>query len=307
MDRPSDADVKALLDGLFRDSMKAAQAGRLEEAAEKLESILSMGFANPGALWNLGTLRAQLQQHDRALRAWEGYRLLAPDDWRARAKVIQACHGLGDTARVEREREELLALRRSGAHPDLAAEPHYCREQFRVGEHPVVAYEHFDPAGPQRVFYAFVVGNADGTRAGRYSVGSYDFTTEFAREAGRIGPEERIFHLDWYAGPLHSTRGFYASLPSYADVRAQVAEELAGERSPVGGGSPPPSGPGAGGSRPDAASAASAPQPTPPRPAPSPPPRPLMGGLRGDDAPSSLGERVAGWARRLLRGDDRLE
>jgi tetratricopeptide (TPR) repeat protein len=313
MERPPDEDVKAMLNGLFRESVEAAQAGRLEEAAGKLETILATGFANPGALWNLGTLRSQLQQHDRALKVWEGYRRLAPEDWRARPKVIQACQALGDGPRVEREREELLALRRAGAPPELAAEPHYCREQFRVGDRPVVAYEHFDPAGPQRVFYAFLVGNPDGTMAGRYSLGSYDYTTEFARESGQIGPDERYYHLDWYAGPLHSTQGFYTFLPGYEKVRADVVAALTGAAKPASPDGAPAPEARAPADRPDAARPAPAPQSAPPRSAPpspsgSPPPsKPLMGGLRGDDAPASLGERVAGWARRLLRGDDRLE
>jgi tetratricopeptide (TPR) repeat protein len=267
MDRASKEDAEAMFTRLFEEAAADMAAGRLAEAAQKLDTLLAALGPHPDVLWNLGTARAQLQQHDRALAAWDAYRRAAPDDWRARPKVIQACQALGDTARRDRERAELLALRRAGTDPGLAEEPHYCREQLKVGDLPVVAYEVFEPAGPQRVFYLFLVGQPDGTMVGRYSLGSYDFTTEFEREIGRIGPEERMYHLDWYAGPMHSTRGFYTSLPDYDAVRAQVAEDLAGESSPVGIGSRPPFAPGTHESGPRAGS----PHPTPP-PSPSPAP-----------------------------------
>jgi tetratricopeptide (TPR) repeat protein len=230
-----DAEAGADPERLFKDAVATAQAGRLGEAAEKLEMVAALTADHPDVYWNLGTFRTQLQQHDRALAAWEVYQRLVPDDWRARPKIIQACQALGDTARRDRERDALLALREAGTDPELAREPRYCREQFRVGDHPVAAYEVFEPAGPQRVFYSFLVGNPDGTMIGEYSLGSYDATTEVSREMGTIGPNDRIYHLDRYDARGHSTYAFYNRLPSYDETRAGVVAALTGALAAVSG------------------------------------------------------------------------
>lgn len=285
---------------LYMGAMTAAKSGRLAEAAEMLDQMMTLDPNYPDAWWNLGTFRAQLNQHGPALSVWDIYRRMVPDDWRARAKVIQSCQALGDSARRDRERDELLALRKAGADPTLVAEPHYCREQFRVGDHPVVAYEVFEPGGPQRVFYVFLVGQPDGTMIGRYSLGSYDFTTDFAREQGELGPDERYYHLDWYSGPVHATQGFYTFLPSYDQVRADVVAALAGETRPGSYSVRPDTG-----DQPDAGRSESASPAAPAAPTPAPP---AGGGMARDrgSAPASAVERISSWAARLIgKRDDR--
>lgn len=316
MDFASPEEAEAMLNRLFQEAMADAEAGRLAEGADKLETVAA-ATRHPGVLWNLGTMRAQLEEHERALAVWDAYRRLVPEDWRARSKVIQACQALGDTARRDRERAELLALHAAGADPELAAERNFCREQFQAGGRPVVAYEHFDPSGPHRVFYAFLVGHPDGTLEGRYSLGSYDFTTEPARERGDIGPDERIYHLDWYAGSLHSTLGFYNVLPDYDQVRAHVVAALAGTLRPVSHGIRPERPvDGEGSDAAPSGATATPPMADPPPPAPppaspgsSPPPsheRKPWGGSGGGAAPTGPLERVASWAARLMgRRDDR--
>jgi hypothetical protein len=317
---------------LFSEAATDMREGRLAEAAEKLDTLVSVTQPHPDILWNLGTTRALLQQHDRALTAWDAYRQVVPGDWRARAKVIQSCQALGDTARRDRERDELLALRQAGTDPELMRELRYCREQFRVGDLPVVAYEIFEPAGEMRVFYQFLVGQPDGTLIGQFSLGSYDSTTEVSRETGKIGQDERIYHLDWYGGSGHTTFRFFSRLPSYGEARADVVaamtralpalssftgspetgkadihlyqdlhqeEEATKETSMAhelvvvaSGGHPP-------------LSAAGQPAPAPP-PSPAPPVatggRPDAGatGTHGSGPAETLGGRMAGWARRLM-------
>jgi tetratricopeptide (TPR) repeat protein len=311
-----------VLERLYMGAMAAAKAGRLEEAAEMLDQMMTLDPNFPDAWWNLGTFRAQLNQHGPALSVWDIYRGMVPDDWRARPKVIQSCQALGDTARRDRERDELLALRRAGTDPALAAEPHYCREQFRVGGRPVVAYEVFEPADPQRVFYTFLVGEPDGRMIGRYSLGSYEATTEISRELGRIGPEERIYHLDWYDPQGHRTFGFFSRLPSYDEARAQVVAAMTGSLSAVSGITTSP-----GTGKADIYLNQDAPATTqtsmahemgvlayggdspPPPSAPPPPARPDATRVRvniGRGSQAGLGERVSSWIARLLgRRDDR--
>lgn len=320
------------LDVVFKEAVADLQAGRLAEAAEKLDMLVSVVQPHPDILWNLGTARAQLQQHDRALAAWDAYRRIVPGDWRARVKVIQSCQALGDSARLERERDELLALRRSGTNPDLMREVRYCREQFRANDLPVVAYEILEPAGEMRVFYQFLVGQPDGTLIGQYSLGSYDSTTEVSRELGKIGPDDRIYHLDWYGSGGHTTFRFFSQLPSYEEARADVIAATTGalptlssftvgpetgkadiylaQDAPTfdtsmaheygvmaAGGHPP-------------LSVTGQPAPGPP-PSPAPPAatggHPAAGATEpsGSGTAKTVGGRMAGWVRRLMGRDPR--
>lgn len=231
-----------VLERLYTGAITAAEGGRLEEAVEMLDQVMELNPNFHDAWWNMGTCRAMLNQHGPALSAWDLYRCMVPDDWRARPKVIQSCQALGDTARRDRERDELLALRRAGTDPELAAEPRYCLEQFRVGDLAVFAYEIFEPAGKMAVFYQFIVGQPRGMILGEYSLGSYDFTTNSAREAGRLGPDERYYHLDRYDPAGHTTFGFYTTLPSYDEVRAGVVAAITGAITPWSGSSISPDG-----------------------------------------------------------------
>ena len=321
------------LERLFGEGMAAAQAGRLPEAADKLDQIVALEPAIPDVYWNLGTWRAQMQQHDLALVAWDAYRALVPDDWRARPKIIQSCQALGDTARRDRERDALLALRQANADQQLAAEPRYCREQFRVGDLPVAAYEIFEPAGEMRVFYQFLVGQPDGTLIGQYSLGSYDSTTGVSRETGKIGQDERIYHLDWYGSGGHTTFRFFSLLPSYEEARADVVAATTGALPALSSFTVSPEtgradiylyqdadatrqtsmahemGAAASGGHPPL-SAAGEPAPAPPL-SPAPPAstggRPDAGATAtgGSGTAETLGGRMAGWARRLMGRDPR--
>jgi tetratricopeptide (TPR) repeat protein len=270
MDSTSNGGADAELERLFTEAMADMQAGRIPQAVEKLEAVAAREPRAPNVWWNLGIMRAQLERHDGALAAWDAYLRLLPDDWRARAKVIQACQALGDTDRLDWEREALAALRRSGAHPELAEEPRFCREQFRVGDRGVVAYETFEPSGQRRVFYEFYVSDAGGV-TGVYSLGSYDTTTEMMRELGNIGAEDRLYHLDWYEPQKHATHGFYEKMPGYEQVRADVVAALAGKAEPISSSRVPAPEHDADDGRPRATDAGSTtPPPSPPPPPPSP-------------------------------------
>ncbi len=231
-----------VLQRLYMGAMTAAKEGRLQEAAEMLDQMMELDPNFPDAWWNLGTFRAMLNQHHAALSVWDIYRRMVPNDWRARPKVIQSCQALGDMARRDRERAELLALRQSGTDPELTAESRYCREQFRVGDLPVIAYEIFEPAGEMAVFYQFLVGQPDGVLMAEYSLGSYDFTTNVGRESGRLGPDERYYHLDRYDAAGHKAFGFSTFLPRYDEVRAGVVAAITGAIAPRSGSSVSPDG-----------------------------------------------------------------
>jgi hypothetical protein len=92
-----------------------------------------------------------------------------------------------------------------------------------------MVFETFAPDGDRRVFYTFYVLTPAGEQLGYFSFGSYDQTTAVAREVGKVGPDGRLYHLDWYAPREHRTYGFYTALPPYREARALVLAALSGE------------------------------------------------------------------------------
>jgi tetratricopeptide (TPR) repeat protein len=220
---------------LYREAVAAAEGGRIEQAAEMMEAVAVRAPDHPNVQWNLGLWYAQLQKPAKALVAWQAFRRLEPDNWHGRAKLIQAYQALGDTVQRDRERAALLELRRSGTDAELARQTSYCREQFRVGTQDVMAFEVFEPGGERRVYHYFLLPGPDGQPRGRYSLGSYDRTTQVARELGQIGKDARLYHLDWYTERAHATFGFYQTLPAYEQVRADVIAAITGAKQPLSG------------------------------------------------------------------------
>jgi hypothetical protein len=85
-------------------------------------------------------------------------------------------------------------------------EPAFCRDQYRLGEDYVLAFEQFEFTGERRVRYRFVVADpAEETTRYVISLGSYDYITEMARAGGDLKLDERFYHLDSYQRSFRST------------------------------------------------------------------------------------------------------
>ena len=210
------------LNDLFPEAIDLAEAGRLEEAVTVMEKVQNVEPDHPDVLWNLGLWYAKLERHRDALYVWKHYRRVRPGEWQARAKLIQAYQALGETAWRDSERAALLTWY-AGLPQELRPDPDlFCREQFRVGERRVMAFEFFEPAGIKRVYLRFSILDDNGTESSWYSLGSYDATTEIARATGEIGDGERIYHLDHYSEDYHSTVQFFREMPSYETAREMV-------------------------------------------------------------------------------------
>ncbi|MCH6551342.1 MAG: hypothetical protein IH804_04925, partial [Planctomycetes bacterium] len=59
-----------------------------------------------------------------------------------------------------------------------------------------------------------------------FSVGSYDYLTEFARQSGEIGPEARRYHLDLFDPEKHTTLEFRTEVPRYEEMREMALNLL---------------------------------------------------------------------------------
>jgi tetratricopeptide (TPR) repeat protein len=215
---PTSAEVGEV-DPTWEAAVAHLEARRFAEAIPLLREVDRTHPDDPSVLWNLGIALAAVADHSAALATWE--RLDANgDDWRVVAKRIQSSQSLGNADEVRQLRERLIALRaRPDAPKDLVEAERYCREQFRLDDHLVFAYEHFDPSGRRMVFYSFAFAKPSGEQEFVVSFGSYEDTTAISRELGEIGQDERVYHLDRYEPGLHATYGFFDRLLSYEETR----------------------------------------------------------------------------------------
>jgi tetratricopeptide (TPR) repeat protein len=188
---------------------------------------------NASVLWNLGIAQADVGNHKEALDVWQRYRRVEPDDWKAIPKLVQAYQALGDRPARDREILALQDLKRKANDAELARAEKFCREQFVAAEQKVFAFQMFEPKGSKPVYYRFSVVDAKGNESFYISVGSYDSTTEVARELGEVPKTGRLYHLDRYEGKNHQSFVFWKVQPEYEVARKAVVEILEGKRRPV--------------------------------------------------------------------------
>jgi len=203
------------------------EKSQFTEAVPILEA-LAREYENEDIFWNLGLAETEIHANDKALNAWLEYRKVAPNDWRGRAKLVQAYQALGDPKARDEERAELVRLWEKGEDADLRKEATFCREQIIEANRRVFVLEYFRPAGEYRVVYSFQV-RAPGAENFHISLGSYDGTNQIGWESGTRPRSVRLYHLDLYRPKLHETYAFYDGQPSYETVRAAVMSILAGE------------------------------------------------------------------------------
>lgn len=212
-----------------------AQEGRHTELFQALKEVLQTTPDDPNLLYNTGLSAYLSGQFAEAAAHWTRLKNLVPQDFQVRAKLVQAYEALHDPISRDAERAELFAL-----YNQLAASAnkpaHYCRDQFRVGEWTVLAYEHFELVGDMAVRYGFQVFRGSGQKPEfMLSLGSYAATNQYMHQRSmlqldadnfHLEPDERLFHLDEYRDNAHRTLAFYKNEPPYDIVKAAVQETL---------------------------------------------------------------------------------
>ncbi|MGZ4985210.1 MAG: tetratricopeptide repeat protein [Chthoniobacterales bacterium] len=228
------ADPAALpAESAFQKAVGLMGKRQFREAIPYLERVRKELPENSSVLWNLGIARAELREHERAIEVWKTYCRIVPDDWQGKAKLIQAYQGMGDLKARDAEIGDLYKLRETSSDPKLKSAEKFCREQTVIGGRSVFAFEYFSPEGARRRYLRFSVLNKDGTEDFYLSLGSYDDTTEIARELGQISKEQRIYHLDEYRKNAHRTYGMFQEQPDYDKVREIVLSVLEGKQKPI--------------------------------------------------------------------------
>ena len=199
---------------------------RYPEAIAKYRECLAASPDRPTALYNGGLAAYQAGQFDVAVEWWERLHGLEPKDTGVLAKLVQAHQARGEREKRDATRAELLRQRAQLPEAERRKRERYCRDQFRVGDQRVMAFEYFELTGDRALRYRFSILDADGAEKEYVSLGSYEMTTRVARELEQIGKEDRLFHLDGYFGKAKNYAAFdvFKKEPGYDDVREAVIE-----------------------------------------------------------------------------------
>ncbi|HAV12076.1 MAG TPA: hypothetical protein DCX06_01085 [Opitutae bacterium] len=203
---------------------------------EELNAALKENPVNRSALYNLGLVNYMNGTPEQSIDPWIKLESLEPKDWQLKAKIIQAYSASGRKKERDVRIKDLQSLRSSGKYPDLNEATFFIRDQFRAGEYYVYVFDYYDMDADWRmgpIAWKFYL-TKDGEAVDRFiSLGSYDATTQIARELGDIGGDDRVFHLDEYwSNGNHATHGIYKNIPEYDPIKAKVVQILKGEASP---------------------------------------------------------------------------
>ena len=98
----------------FNKAADFMEKGQFAEAVPILEA-LAEEYESENVLWNLGIAATEIHENDKALKVWLQYRKLAPDDWRGRAKLVQAYQATGNMK--ARDEERAAQVNRDGVVP----------------------------------------------------------------------------------------------------------------------------------------------------------------------------------------------
>jgi tetratricopeptide (TPR) repeat protein len=200
--------------------------GRHPELFQAFREMLETSPDDPDLLYNVSLSAYRSGQFAEAGKYLRQLKDRVPQDFRARAMLVQVYEALENLDQRDTERDELQALYgQQEADPNRPA--NYCRDQFTVGDVAVQAFEHFELVGDMAVryiFYVFCAGEKKPTYT--ISLGSYAATNEYMRQRGTLQPDERVFHLDENRPDGHRSLGFYTGEPPYAVVKRAVQDIL---------------------------------------------------------------------------------
>jgi tetratricopeptide (TPR) repeat protein len=209
---------------------------KFADALARYKEALVILPNEPLLLFNAGLAAYTIKDFGTAVDLWKRLKVVDPEDWHLRAKLIQVYQALGKLPERDAERLDLFAMWKSGKPAELKEQLEYCREQFEVNGKKVMAFEHFELTGDRALRYVFsILNDAEDKEDYRISLGSYEFDQAIWRETTKPKPKdgERLFHLDGYFKWGHATYGFYAPEPTYDQVRVKVIQILENKSKPV--------------------------------------------------------------------------
>jgi len=229
---PGRSEIKGVAhnaDEAFRSGNALMGEKKYCEALTRYTEGLQSAPTDTSLLYNGGLAAFQCKRYTEALSLWGRLKALDPEDWQARAKLIQTYQSLGRLSERDAERGALFELRKHDAKGELAKEVKYCRDQFEATGEKVMVFEYFELEGDRALRYVFsIVDESKNDEKYRLSLGSYEITNAVWHETTKPKPKatDRLFHLDGYYEWGHATYGMYFPEPSYDQVRATVIAVL---------------------------------------------------------------------------------
>jgi tetratricopeptide (TPR) repeat protein len=213
------------------------------EALVEYKKVLAIVPDAPAVLWNGGMSAFFAKDYTTATTLYKKLREQEPDDGRVLGKLIQTYQASGDKKNRDAARTAMMALRKSGKDTsDLAKQQSYCRDQFKIGNRTVYAYEMFEfkphmVQGDIEMFairYNFLVGNSDDSMEVRVEVG----WNEPEKVADGTYNPGGSFYFDAYypKGPWsRKTMGLFEDEWDYDDVKRHIIAIVEGKVEMTGG------------------------------------------------------------------------
>lgn len=210
-------------------SIILANGKKYAEAVNLLEKVVKKAPNHQSILWNLASFAAKLEKHEKALKYWSQLAKVEPKNMHVQSKIIQSYQALGDIENREQAINTIIMMHKENVDPRYIQQNKFCREQYSIGVWKVFVYQYFDPGSEDQYFYRYSATDHAGRERFWLSLGSYQATTEIARETGSIPTSARMYHLDYYDEAKHSTYGMYTRKPRYDELR-DVARKIIVEK-----------------------------------------------------------------------------
>lgn len=205
---------KKLADAPYNAGVVLARAGKSKEAAARFDRALAADPKHVDAAYNAGQSYYDQKDWKRAAERWATASKLAPTDFNAAKKLVQAHVALGNDAAVATARARVIELWKTTTDPALKKKKSYVYDQYEVGKYRIMVNEAFDASGDLAYVYEFVV-----TEQGR-PIGSVNLeTSAVIREQGT----PYIFGID--KDNVHTTTAIaWKTLPAYKVVKAEATK-----------------------------------------------------------------------------------
>ena len=207
-----------------------AKEGDTERAEKHYLASIELEPDDVDSHYNLGQLYQNTEQYDSAIKQFTKVVELDEGDWRAVSKLVQLNEAVNDFAARDAAVNKIYDVWR--ADKELREQGFYIREQSELNNGKLFALEYFELVGERARKFVFKLQDQQtGDLKFEVSLGSYEHTTEFARDSGSIGPDDRRYHMDGYSpNGSHYTYAFFDYEPPYEVAKTIALKALSNEQ-----------------------------------------------------------------------------